>query len=167
MEFPYILYLTFLKPIDFKLLLENEKSTHLITFEEDQIDLNQMILKCSLKSDPAKQIVLYARVDINNGFCSEISIGISYDTQLERIEELFSFLNNFDANNISLIDQELKNELFLENYKSFLTNEKTLNIPEKWAEDVNIQATLSLSFQEFYSNGFKVAKRDKLLGKYN
>lgn len=164
-EIPYMLYLNFVRPVDQKILFDILTSANLLNIGDQPIDDEFKNVIFHFKSDTTKRTMLYVGVDTKNKCCENINIAFGQGTDLNTIKKTFELLNKLDTDNIILIDQEIKNELYAKAHESFLTKQNTSIIPDCWIKESERQATLTLSFEDFYINSFKLANRDELLGK--
>ena len=162
-EIPYTLYLKFFKPAESVSLIISLESLGLICLGEEKIDDEFSIVHYHFKSDEAKTVVLHVEIENN---CSErINISMYNGADHTIIKELFSFLENFDADKTALIDQQVKNTLYLKDMNSFESTAEGTVIPEAWISSTERAATLPVSFDDFYNNTAEIAKRDFLLNK--
>lgn len=155
-----MLYLTFDKPVDDKVLFDLMTENNLIKVATTPIDNEFENQIFQFKTDNFNKVLLYVGHNTKDDSCENINIALSYNNDLNKLKDLFVFLNKLDKDNIILIDQEIKNELYL---KDIILGNQTLS--DKWSNEQNKQAIISLSFDDFCKNNFKLANRDKLLSK--
>lgn len=162
-EIPYTLYLKFFKPTESVSLIIALESLGLICLGEEKIDEEFSIVHYHFKNDEAKKIVLHVEIEDH---CSErINVSMYNGAGPDIIKELFSFFENFDQDKTALIDQQIKNALYLKDMDTFANTAEGRDIPEAWIRSTEKAATLTLSFDDFYNNNTNIAKRDFLLNK--
>ena len=164
-DIPYMLYLSFKKMTYVKTLFDFMGFFNLINIGEEPIDAEEKIVKFHFKNDVERRVVFYVMVDIDSNMCENINIAISIDTPLNIIKELFSFLERLGSDNFTLIDQEIKNQLFFRDHEKFLTPQQTTVIPTSWTDETERLATISVNFDDFYKNSVNLTRRDILLRK--
>ena len=164
-EIPYMLYLSFKKMADVKTLFDFMESFHFIEIGREQISDEEKIIKFHLKSDISKKLISYVIIESEISQCENINIAISMDTPLIIIKELFSFLEKLGSDSFTLIDQEIKNQLFFRDHEKFLTPQQTTVVPTSWTDETERLATISVNFDDFYKNNVKLTRRDELLRK--
>lgn len=155
-----MLYLTFGRPVDDKTLFDVVTKNNLIKIADEPIDNESKFQIFQFKTDNTKKILFYVDINTKDHSCENINIALSYNNDLDILKELFIFLGKLDKDNLILIDQEIKNELYL---KDIISGGKV--VTTQWTDEQHRRAIISPSFADFYKNSFKLVNRDKLLGK--
>ena len=164
-EIPYMLDLRFKKMADVKTLLNFLESFHFMEIGREQINDEEEIIKFHLKNDLSKKLISYVMVESEINQCENINIAISMDTPLNILKEQFLFLERLGSDNFTLIDQEIKNQLFIRDHEKFLTPQQTTIIPSSWTDETERLAIISVNFDDFYKDAVKLTRRDILLQK--
>ncbi len=155
-----MLYLTFDRPVDDKALFDVMTKSNLAKITNEPIDNESEHQIFQFKTDNTKKILFYLDINANDHSCENINIALSYNNDLALLKELFIFLGKLGKDNLILIDQEIKNELYL---KDIISGGKI--VTTQWTDEQHRRAIISPSFADFYKNSFKLVNRDKLLGK--
>lgn len=154
-----MLYLTFDRPVDHKALFDVMTKSNLTKIADEPIDNESEQQIFQFKTDISKKVLLYVDINTKDHSCESINIALSYNNDLDILKELFTFLSKLDKDNLILIDQEIKNELYRKDIIS-----SNIVVTTQWADEQHRRAIISPSFADFYKNSFKLANRDKLLG---
>jgi len=160
-EIPYALYLKFKEPADALILSNVFEFLGLGFLGEDDIDGLFKVQHYHFKTDPSQKILLH--VETENNTCERINISVYTGASLESIKNLFNFFNaNFEEEQVVLIDQQVKNELFLKERSPLTQNNEAGEEHENQLTGMEQKATLSFSFDDFYNNPLKLQQRDQL-----
>lgn len=159
-EIPYALYLKFKEPADAAILSSVFEFIGLGFLGEDNIDGLFKVQHYHFKTDTSKKILLH--VEVENNLSERINISIYSGASIENIKELFSFFNdNFEEDQVMLIDQQIKNELFLKEPLPLKEDDETEAYDNR-VTGIEERAILSFSFDDFYANDLNVTKRAQL-----